>query len=60
MNTPNTPVKARQAQQHDIVKRIGKTTYRVSIHFSETSKETMTDKIIRLLRNEMSQSGKNL
>jgi hypothetical protein len=35
-------------------KRIGSTTYNVSIHFSKTSKETMNDKIIRLIRNDES------
>ena len=35
-----------------MVKRIGKTTYRVKLHFSETSKETMTDKIKRLILND--------
>ncbi len=39
----------------DLVKKIGKTTYRVRVHFSETSKETMSDKIKRMLRNEISQ-----
>ena len=38
-----------------LVKKIGKTTYRVKIHFSETSRETMSDKIKRMLRNEVSQ-----
>ncbi len=41
----------------DLVKKIGKTTYRVKVHFSETSKETMSDKIKRMLRNEISQMG---
>ena len=31
-------------------KQIGKTTYIVRVHFSETAKETMEDKIKRLLR----------
>lgn len=39
----------------DLVKKIGKTTYRVKVHFSETSRETMSDKIKRMLRNEISQ-----
>jgi len=39
----------------DLVKKIGKTTYWVKVHFSETSKETMSDKIKRMLRNEISQ-----
>ena len=38
-----------------LVKKIGKTTYRVRIHFSTFSRETMNDKIKRMLRNEVSQ-----
>lgn len=38
-----------------LVKKIGKTTYKVTIHFSATSQETMSDKIKRMLRNEVSQ-----
>ena len=33
-------------------KQIGKTTYIVRVHFSETAKETMEDKILRLIRND--------
>jgi|GEM_PF-649257 len=33
-------------------KRIGSTTYRVSVHFSDTSTETMNDKIVRLIKSE--------
>ena len=36
-----------------IVRRIGKTTYTVGIHFSRTSKETMDDKVLRLIRNDI-------
>lgn len=35
-----------------LVKKIGKTTYRIRIHFSTTSRETMSDKIKRMLYNE--------
>ena len=38
-----------------LVKTIGKTTYKVRVHFSDTSNETMKDKIMRMLKNEMSQ-----
>ena len=34
-------------------RKIGKTTYVVRVHFSQTSKETMEDKIKRLLREEV-------
>ena len=36
-----------------MVKKIGKTTYIVRVHFSQTAKETMEDKIKRLLREEV-------
>lgn len=36
--------------------KIGKTTYRVRIHFSTTSKEMMSDKIKCMLRNEVQQA----
>ena len=38
-----------------LVKKIGKTTYKVRVHFSDTSNETLKDKIMRMLKNEMSQ-----
>ncbi|WP_394683503.1 transposon-encoded TnpW family protein [Schaedlerella sp.] len=40
-----------------LVKKIGRTTYIVRIHFSETSTETMSDKIKRMLKNEIRQMG---
>lgn len=49
--TPTTP----EAECPALVKKIGKTTYKVRVHFSTTSKETMSDKIKRMLRNEIQQ-----
>ena len=43
-----------EAEQPALVKKIGKTTYKVRIHFSTTSTETMSDKIKRMLKNEVS------
>ncbi len=43
-----------QALTPDLVKKIGKTTYEVKIHFSATNKETMNDKIKRMLKTEVS------
>ena len=37
---------------HIFTKRIGATLYKVSVHFSTTSKENMNDKILRLIRND--------
>ncbi len=36
-------------------KKIGKITYKVRVHFSDTSTETMSDKIKRMLKNEIQQ-----
>ena len=38
-----------------LVKKIGRTTYVVRVHFSKTSTETMSDKIRRMLKNEIQQ-----
>lgn len=38
-----------------LVKKIGRTTYIVRVHFSKTSRETMSDKIKRMLKNEIQQ-----
>jgi hypothetical protein len=58
MNRERTAEMPAADQQPIIVKRIGKTTYHVKVFFSKTSKESMTDKILRMLRNEVSQSPK--
>lgn len=34
-------------------RRIGSTTYRVKVHFNPKAKETMDDKVMRLLRNDL-------
>ena len=36
-----------------LVKQIGTMTYIVRVHFSETSTETFTDKVKRMLREEV-------
>ena len=49
-NTANTP---KPNDCPTIRRKIGKTTYIVHIHFSEIAKETMKDKIKRMLREEV-------
>ena len=46
-NTQNRP---------SLVMKIGKTTYVVTAHFSETAKEDMQKKIERMLKNELKAS----
>ena len=36
-----------------IRKAIRSTVYEVAVHFSQTSRETLKDKILRLIRNEV-------
>ena len=38
-----------------LVKKIGKTTYKVHVHFSNTSTENMSDKIKSMLKKEIQQ-----
>ena len=51
----NAPPAPDAIRPPDLVKTIGKTTSRVRVHFSETSRETMSDKIKRMLRKEVDQ-----
>lgn len=52
-NASPSPV---QGNEHPaLVKRIGKTIYRVTIHFTATSSDTMREKVKWMLRNEMQQ-----
>lgn len=49
--TENAPDKSADKSLR-LTKRIGSTTYKVSVHFSRTSKETMGDKIIRMIEKD--------
>jgi len=40
-------------------RRIGNTVYRVGVHYSSTSKETISDKITRLVKNDISEKAAN-
>jgi hypothetical protein len=48
INTPQEPYRLK--------KRLGSTVYEVNVYFNQDAKETMNDKIMRLIRNEMAQS----
>lgn len=52
--TSAVPMTTQEDERPALVKKIGKTTYWVKIHFSTTSRETMSDKIKWMLRNEIS------
>jgi len=46
-------VKYENAEPPKIRRKIGGTMFEVSVHFSNKSKETMNDKIMRLIKNEV-------
>ena len=59
MQTLNTSAARKQgdiatAEPINLTKRIGSTNYKVSVHFSTTSKETISDKMLRLMKHETS------
>ena len=55
VNLPTSPTAATSTLPNCPIVKIGKTTYFVWAHFSETSTETMEDKIKRMLREEVRQ-----
>ena len=59
LTTSDTESAAAQKEPPALVKKIGKMTYIVRVHFSTTSKETFTDKVNRLLRQEVRQMIEN-
>ena len=42
-----------------ILKRIGSTMYKVNVYSSQTSKETVGEKIMRIIRNDLKISQKS-
>ena len=57
MEAPNKPevmnaTPAAEPEFSGFTMRSGKTTFVVGLHFSETSKETLEDKVKRLVRTE--------
>ena len=45
--------KRAQEKRKGFTKKIGNTTYEVSFHYRRQSRESMNDKIIRLIENDM-------
>lgn len=51
-NTSRTTTVQPEQNAPALVRKIGKTTYKVRVHFSTTSTETMSDKIKRMLKTK--------
>ena len=56
-NAESVAVKREVAEPVTLLKRIGSTTYKVSVRFSETEKETMEDKLLRVIEREVRNSA---
>lgn len=48
----NQTLKQDMDTQNHFKKKLGKTIYEVTVHSSQTSKETLQDKMERLIKNE--------
>ena len=61
MHNKNKPVNIqRVADTSRFAKRIGSVTYEVGIHFKKGATETMDNKIMRLIKNDMAHPAINL
>ncbi|MCD7785740.1 MAG: transposon-encoded TnpW family protein [Oscillospiraceae bacterium] len=49
----NRTIQLTEENPSRIIIKLGRTTYIADIHFSQESKETMNDKIIRLVGNDI-------
>ena len=47
----------RLADTSRFTKRIGSTVYKVEVHFKQDAKETMEDKLLRLIESEVKKQG---
>jgi hypothetical protein len=56
-NNTTAAIKTQQETPYKFSRKIGATNYVVSVNFSKTSRESMNDKILRLIKSEL-QSGK--
>lgn len=54
LSTPFYHEGGKTATAGTFTRRIGNTVYRVNVHYSKTASETITDKIARLVKNDVS------
>ena len=54
VRTQGTAQGKTHAEPINMTKRIGSTTFKVAVHFSQTSQETVENKLLRLIKQEVS------
>ena len=47
-------------KENTITRRIGSTTYKLKVYFSENATETMEEKILRMVKNESLTKGRHV
>ena len=63
MNTlknPREKEKSCASESNRFTKRVGSIVYEVEIHFNQDAKESMNDKILRLMRRDMETAARNM
>lgn len=45
-------IEAKNDESNYVVKQIGSTLYKIKIYFSETAKESMEEKLLRIIKND--------
>jgi hypothetical protein len=53
MTNVNTPTVKAPQEPYRLTKRIGSITYEAVIHFNPDARETLNEKILRLMRRDM-------
>ena len=59
MQTSKSSREINNAQSSRFSQRIGSTTYRVALYFPEAESETLEDKILRLIKNDLNYQTDN-
>jgi hypothetical protein len=54
LKNPTTP------ESFALPRRIGSTTFQVNVHFNHASRETLEEKALRLMKNELNFAPKNI
>jgi hypothetical protein len=56
----NTVMRTTTPEPFVLHRQIGSTAYRVRLHFNTDAKETLDDKVLRLLKNDLCQSSSHV
>ena len=55
----NIDIKNNAQEQFVLTRRIGSTVYEVNVNFNQDAKETMDEKLLRIVKNRLNLQAKN-